>query len=520
MKCIMLMFDSLNRHMLPPYGSNVPLVHAPNFSRLSQHTAVFERSYICSMPCMPARRDLHTGRPNFLHRSWGPIEPFDDSVPQFLAENGVYTHLSSDHYHYWEDGGTNYHTRYRSWEFFRGQEGDPWIGQVTPPPPENALGQNARQEMPTRMRARLGPEELQDRNRGQDRVNRRFMGTTAQLPQSQTVASGIKFLHRNKDEDNWFLQMETFDPHEPFFSHREFKDHYSEHYSAWRSKNGPLFDWPPYDYVSEDAEQVDHLRHEYAALVSMCDAKLGDVLDTMDELSLWEDTMLIIWTDHGFLLGEHDCWAKVWTPYYEEISHTPFFLWDPRVGVRAERRQALVQPSIDLAPTLLSYFGFEKFEDMLGCDLTRVLERDEPVRDAAIFGQHGAHVNVTDGDYVYWRGPEDIDTQELFNYTLMPTRMRARFGPEELREATLSEPFSFTKGMRTLRIPDKTRDKRLKHADRSRSRLFDLRHDPRQITPLEDKATEQRMIDHLVRLMQEAEAPPEQYRRLGLTQPT
>ena len=363
MKCVMLMFDSLNRHMLPPYGgSGGPPVHAPNFARLAERTAVFDRSYICSMPCMPARRDLHTGRPNFLHRSWAPIEPFDDSVPDFLREHGVYTHLSSDHYHYWEEGGANYHARYRSWEFFRGQEGDPWIGMVTPPPAGSALGQNASDD-PTRV---------------QDRVNRLFMRTTAELPQSQTVAAGIDFMRRNRDDDNWFLHMETFDPHEPFYSNREFKDRYAEHYAAWRAKNGPLFDWPRYDYVTEDAELVDHMRHEYAALVSMCDARLGDVLDTMDELSLWDDTMLIVWTDHGFLLGEHECWAKVWAPYYEEVSHTPFFVWDPRAGVRGERREALVQPSIDLGPTLLSYFGFERFDDMLGCDLGPVLERDEP----------------------------------------------------------------------------------------------------------------------------------------------
>ena len=105
MKAIVVMFDSLNRHMLPPYGCD--WTHAPNFRRLVERTVTFDRSYICSMPCMPARRDLHTGRPNFLHRSWGPLEPFDDSVPGMLRENGVSSHLISDHYHYWEAGGGN-----------------------------------------------------------------------------------------------------------------------------------------------------------------------------------------------------------------------------------------------------------------------------------------------------------------------------------------------------------------------------------------------------------------------------
>ena len=117
----MVMFDSLNRRMLPPYGCN--WVYAPNFTRLSEMSVTFDNCYVGSMPCMPARRELHTGRYNFLHRSWGPMEPFDDSMPEILKNRGIYTHLISDHAHYWEDGGCNYHTRYSSWEISRGQEG-------------------------------------------------------------------------------------------------------------------------------------------------------------------------------------------------------------------------------------------------------------------------------------------------------------------------------------------------------------------------------------------------------------
>ena len=122
MKAIMVMFDTLNRHMLPPYGCD--WTHAPNFERLNDRTVSFENSYVASMPCMPARRELHTGRYNFLHRSWGPLEPFDDSMPEILKMNGVYTHLATDHQHYFEDGGATYHGRYSSWSFSRGQEGD------------------------------------------------------------------------------------------------------------------------------------------------------------------------------------------------------------------------------------------------------------------------------------------------------------------------------------------------------------------------------------------------------------
>ena len=127
MRAIVVMFDSLNRHMLPPYCADT-FVQAPNFSRLAEKSVTLDNFYAGSMPCMPARREMHTGRYNFLHRSWGPLEPFDDSAPQALAHAGVHTHLASDHPHYWEDGGATYHNRFDTYEFFRGQEGDAWKG--------------------------------------------------------------------------------------------------------------------------------------------------------------------------------------------------------------------------------------------------------------------------------------------------------------------------------------------------------------------------------------------------------
>ncbi|MEZ4710997.1 MAG: sulfatase-like hydrolase/transferase [Caldilineaceae bacterium] len=136
MKAIMVMFDTLNRHMLPSYGGD--WTHAPNFQRLAQRTVTVDNSYVGSMPGMPARRELHTGRLNFLHRSWGPLEPFDDSMPELLKDNGIYSHLITDHLHYFEDGGATYHTRYSSWEYLRGLPGDenprPHLGRSQPLP--------------------------------------------------------------------------------------------------------------------------------------------------------------------------------------------------------------------------------------------------------------------------------------------------------------------------------------------------------------------------------------------------
>jgi arylsulfatase A-like enzyme len=491
MKAVVVMFDSLNRHMLPPYGGE--WVHAPNFARLAHRAVTFDRSYVCSMPCMPARRDFLTGRPNFLHRSWGPLEPFDDSFVRQLRAAGVPCHFVSDHYHYWEPGGCTYHTEYTTWQFFRGQEGDAWMGQVAPlPPAADAVAQNA----------------SDDEWHRQDRINRQFMRHEGDQPSSGTFRAGLDFIERNHQADNWLLQIETFDPHEPFYANRSYRDLYPG------ASEGPLFDWPGYRPVAESPAEVEHCRQQYAALVSQCDARLGDVLDAFDRLGLWDDTMLIVWTDHGFLLGEHDSWGKVWLPFFEEISHTPFFVWDPRRPCRDEHRGALVQPSLDLGPTLLRYFGQEPTADMLGCDLSATIAGDAAVRRAAMFGLHGAHVNVTDGRYVYWRAPAAPDNQPLYNYTLMPSDMRALWAPARFEGVELAPPFGFTKGVPTLKAHcqgDPTR------AHQWGSRLYDLQADPRQARPLADPEVEAAMTAHLVELMTACQAPPEQFERLGLS---
>ena len=486
MKAVMVMFDSLNRHMLPNYGCD--WIKAPNFAKLSERMVTFDKCYAGSLPCMPARRDLHTGRYNFLHRSWGPLEPFDDSVVSLLRRHGVYTHLCTDHGHYFEAGGATYHTNYNSWEFARGQEGDPWKGQVEDPHMPESLS---------------GPK-IGDLWR-QDWVNRPHLDSEEKQPQAVTVANGLSFIETNRDQDNWFLQIETFDPHEPYFTQQKYKDLYPHVYE------GKHFDWPDYGRVKEAPEEVQHAVYEYAALVSMCDEYLGKILDAFDRWDLWQDTMLIVNTDHGFLLGEHRWWGKNIQPLYREISNIPLFVWDPRYGRAGTRSDALVQ-TIDLAPTLLHFFHIEAPKDMQGRSLHQVIEQDQPIREAALFGIHGGHVNVTDGRYVYMRAPSGPENGPLYEYTLMPTHMHQPFGVKELADIELREPFDFTKGCRTMKIRANTYLNPYLYG----SLLFDLERDSKQESTIEEPETEARMIRHLARLMRESEAPAEQYVRLGI----
>ncbi len=521
MKAIMVMFDSLNRKMLSPYGCDWTLT--PNFQRLSKKCVQFENCYAGSLPCMPARRELHTGRYNFLHRSWGPVEPYDDSMPEILKEKGIYTHLISDHTHYWEDGGATYHTRYSSWENVRGQEGDPWKVQLNLMRNNTSVQNKDARYFPVTKKMHL-----------QDKVNRKYIKAEADTPIAKVMECGLEFLDANHQEDSWFLQIECFDPHEPFYAPESYRQKYADNYT------GEEFDWPPYHHVTEDASTCEHVKNEYAALLTMCDTYLGKILDCMDRYEMWEDTMLIVNTDHGYLLGEHGWWSKGCMPWYDELVHIPLFIHDPRFSqMDGQKREEIVQ-TIDLPASLMEFFQISLPKDMQGRPVRKIIEEDQPIRDYALFGVHGGHVNIFDGRYVYMKAPVNDKNEPLYEYTLMPTHMRGRFSISEISQSQLSKGFSFTKESPLLKIPkyngvlsddfgDKlmgeTEEKAavgnldnnsLTNAANFGDKLFDMESDPLQERELQDLKVEAKLANLMIRAMRENDAPLEQYERLGL----
>lgn len=490
MKAVMLMFDTLTKKYLSPYGNE--WVKTPNFERLSKKTLSFDNFYAGSMPCMPARRELHTGRYNFLHRSWGPLEPFDKSVIEVLKDNGIYTHIVTDHSHYWEDGGATYHNRFNTWQGFRGQEGDRWMPHLKDIeiPEQNPLTKSGISFK-------------------QHWANRLVQSTEEEMSSVKTVMAGIDFINNHKDIDNWFLQIECFDPHEPFFCPEEYRNLYKD-----ENYKGKYFDWPGYKTVDaeKDSSDIKHIRNQYAALITMCDKYLGKVLDIFDENNLWEDTMLIVNTDHGFLLGEHQWLGKNVQPFYSEIINTPFFIWDPRYKRCGERTMNLAQ-TIDIPPTLLDFFNVSVDIDMDGKSLTPIIKEDKDIREVALFGVHGGHVNITDGEYVYMKSSATNENTPLYEYTLMPTRMRGYMNDVLNEDIELVDMGRFSNDMKVLKIQGKTYVSPYRFGDL----LFNVKEDVEQNNNLiSNKELVNKYKEMMIREMVKVGAPEEQYIRLGL----
>ena len=499
MKLVFILFDSLNRHLLSPYGGQI---NTPNFKRLSEKAQTFNKHYAGSLPCMPARRDMHTGRLSFLHRSWGPLEPFDNSFPEILFKNNIYSHLVSDHYHYWEDGGLTYHNRYDSYEFIRGQEGDAWKAMVQPPW--------------ERLREKYDSNQLSTENRNYFRnniINREYLLTDEDYPCVQCFNHGINFLENNYKADNWLLQIETFDPHEPFTAPMRFRNNYK---TNWK---GGIRDWPKYGRVEELEDEYNELRSNYFALLELCDEQLGRVLDYFDQNDLWNDTGLVVTTDHGFLLGEHDFWAKNRMNMYQEIVNIPFFLYHPNQN-HLKECNSLTQ-TIDICPTILDFFGADPPLECQGQSLLRVDADGFNHREALIYGYFGGAVNVTNGEYTYHRYPFDLMQQEIFQYTLMPTHIRQHFSVDELQHAMLNEPFDFSKGVPLLKVPVVHRSPIHKYYGpgcmiENETRLYNIVDDPKQQMIIDDPKTESMMTEYISQLMKWNHAPPEAFTRLQI----
>jgi arylsulfatase A-like enzyme len=489
MKTIVVLLDTLNRRSIPAYGGSG--VYMPNIDRFAERSILFDQHWSGSLPCMPARRDIMTGRMSFLEKGWGAIEPFDHTLPAALRKAGVFSHMVTDHYHYFATGGENYCQAFDTWDFHRGQEDDPWTSKITAPEK---------------------PDEYYGRIVEQCERNRQRFNREEDYPGPRTLTAACDWLELNKDEDDYFLMVEAFDPHEPFDCPQHYLDMYQDSYT------GPHFDWPVYGGVDVPDEALKHLRNRYAANLTMIDVWFGKFLDTMDRNDLWKDTLVIFTTDHGFLLGEHQQLGKNIMHVYNELAHIPLMISLPGGQGAGTRIEALTQ-NIDLMPTILDYMGVEAPQSVKGNSLKKLMERQvEKVREVAMFGYHGMAVNVTDGEYTYMRAPKSLDNDPCYSYTAMPTTFRSYIG---INDAALIEAGRYLPrtDFPVFRIPLSRKGEPFSGTRQVReSLLFNIKQDYAQQYPIHDEAVKQRMTQLLRECMSKADAPLEQYSRLGLEQ--
>ena len=501
MRTLVILADSVCRHMLEWYRPEGAAI-TPNLSRLAREGTVFDNHWCGSAPCMPARRDAMTGRINFLERPWGGIEPFDHTLPRILRNHGVYTRMVTDHYHYFEAGGENYHADFTTWEFIRGQEYDGYLQAPGPPGGEMHCGKELRAY----------------------EANRTSFTDSDRFPSSVTYTSAARWIDEHHDSENWMLWVEGYDPHEPFDVPRRYLEMYEDRFA------GKELYWPK--YVKSDfytPEGLYHLRNRFRALLTMTDEYIGRIFDVLDARDLWHDTMVIFTTDHGFMLGEHGYVGKNYMPDYNEIFHIPLVIRHPESN--GSRVEALTQ-NIDLFPTILEAHGADSRagrNPIHGKSLLPLIDTDIPgFRDGVLYGIFGKTVNVTDGRYTYMKAPIREDNSPLYAYCGMPSMLWQYLGPDSFSETDAASvelgrlkwtPYP------VYRIPHRivhwvnyTLDFSSRNPLVQEDLLFDITNDYRQQKPVTDAFLHTEYDRLLCGLMEAHDAPDEQYLRLGLRQ--
>ncbi|MEZ5383378.1 MAG: sulfatase [Microthrixaceae bacterium] len=502
---VVILLDSLNRHLLGAYGSDE--FETPNLDRVAARSTRFTNHHAGSLPCMPARHDLLCGSLDFLWRPWGSLELWDEPITRTLRRADVVTQLVSDHPHLFETGGENYHCEFTAWDYLRGHEGDLW--RTRPDPSWVGAPRFGRGHSPY------------DNSRG-------FFRDEADFPGPRTMASAARWLaedaphHRDADQ-RWMLFVDEFDPHEPFDTPEPWASRYDP---EWDVKvDGPHLMWPPYTgaglangMLSE--RQGRQIRAQYGAKLSMIDHHLGRVLDQLDTGGWWDDTAVIVCTDHGHYLGERDAWGKPAIPLYEPLLHTPLFIHWPGLSSAGTSVEAL-STNVDLHATLCDLFGVETPSASHGRSLRPLLDGSATsVRGWALAGVWGREVHVLDDTRKYVRAPAGTN-EPLSMWSNRWSTMPLHDFPE-LRlpnpddRATLDRmPGS---DIPVIRQPFVDGDLLpfWGYAESLETLCFDRSVDPDEAHDLVGTSAEREMAELLRVALTEVSAPDDQFARLGL----
>lgn len=498
MNVIVILCDTLRRDHCSPYTGGKPLnecwnadlpawrVPTPNMDRLAARGTVFDNAYCGSSPCMPARRDLYTGRYEFLERGWGPLDEDDLDLPrqvsgqpnrslhQVLADGDHVSYLVTDHFHLWEQGSGNYHMGYTGFDFVRGAESDGWYthpfdGFAMPEPD------------------RLGKNERHWRNVHHIRQSEEDWFAP------QVFKRAASWLEHNHGYDDFYLHIDCFDPHEPWDPPQALVDLFDSdayHVDGWSAQ-------PPYSKWRETLTeaQFHSFQARYAAKVVLVDRWLGHLLDTLDRLALWDDTLVIFTTDHGIYLGDHGRIGKLQTHQFDAVAHIPFIVAHPEHG-HGERRDQLVQ-LVDIYPTVLEAMGRPVPPDRHGVSLLPALaDASVPTREHAVCGVFGHSVTLTDGAWTLHQSPVAANQPLLWH-----GYHRARFLPYHLGP--------YVDGVRVVDPPPPWTEP---------TWLSYKPDDPNEHTNLADAMPEKldTMQAQLADTLAALDAPPEQFDRLGL----
>jgi len=287
------------------------------------------------------------------------------------------------------------------------------------------------------------------RERGKSPALQAFDGPDTAYPDGLVGDDAVATLRELAEQEQpWFFAVGFFKPHLPFAAPARYHRPLEGEVPALDGAVAAKPDWPSGWHGSgeffngyghdgrdprEDADYARALREAYAASVSYMDAQLGGVLDELARLGLEEETIVVVWSDHGFLLGEHAIWGK--HCLYEHSLRSPLMIRVPGLARPGEASEAIVE-TVDLLPTLTELCGLERPEALDGDSLAPQLADPGAAGDGVALGfwNRGQRTLREDRWRVIARLGEEgaAERVELFDYEEDPdeTRNHAAEHPE------------------------------------------------------------------------------------------
>ncbi|MFC1736077.1 sulfatase [Candidatus Hydrogenedentota bacterium] len=391
---IVVMLDTLRADHVGAYGKE--MAHTPNLDRFASTAMRFDKAYAASFPTIPNRTDLFTGRYGEPFHAWRPLSYMDVTLPEVMRKAGYATQLIHDTPHL-INYGFGFDRPFNCWWMIRGAEVDRcWTDHHKYPLPckRDRLGKMAETYAIQYFRNIRNTPESEDN---------RFC--------AKVMTASSRWLQDNYKNDNFFLWIDCFDPHEPWDPPKKYVDMYDPGYEGQALS---LF----FNKETIAPRELEHIRARYAAKVTMVDTWLGHLFTQIDQLGLSENTTVVVMSDHGTQLGDHGNITKA-GPMYEEVGRLTWMMRAPGITKPGTSTDALAQPP-DLMPTFLEIAELESDYTPQGKSLVPVLKgEDNKPRDFSISGvqrlyQGFAHTAVNDGEWTYIKGHEPIGAM-LFN---------------------------------------------------------------------------------------------------------
>ena len=366
MNVLLVIIDSLRKDHVGAYGND--WIKTPNLDALAKESLRFTRAYPESLPTICARRAIHTGlrtwpfkdRPEEQARApaygWLPIPWDQPTLAETLAAAGYETALVTDTYHQFRPP-MDFSRGFKVHHFIRGQEKDPY----KPPLPIS--------DKEMQKRYLVHGEALKAR---QYLANVQGRRTEKDWFAPKVFIRGMELLEGASRREPFFLVVDCYDPHEPWDPPDRYVSMYDEGYDGPE----PFTDlYGRDDYLTE--RQLQRMKALYSGEVTMMDTWLGRFLDRMEELNLFENTLLVLLSDHGHALGEHGYTGKPHYALWPELTDIVSMIRHPG-GKGAGETSDHYASTHDVAPTILGFLGIEPKSPMEGQDLSGLLDGKRP----------------------------------------------------------------------------------------------------------------------------------------------